>query len=72
MYNLPSDFPHDPPKNYTYEVEEFDVTFYAFGVAIILNSLTTAVILHGLFGGSTTSNKDAIAPLLAPPVSEIR
>ena len=23
MYNLPSDFPHDPPKNYTYEVEEF-------------------------------------------------
>ena len=23
MYSLPSDFPHDPPKNYTYEVEEF-------------------------------------------------
>ena len=39
-----------------------DVTFYAFGVAIILNSLTTAVVLHKLFGDSTTSNVEYTMP----------
>jgi hypothetical protein len=54
------------------KLKSFDVMFYAFGVAIILNSLSTAVVLHKLFGGSTTPNREPITHLLTPPSVEIK
>ena len=57
---LPVDFIHEPPENYTYEVSRFDVMFWAFGVAIILNSFTTMVLFQKLFGDSTTPRSSNI------------
>ena len=44
------------------KLNRFDAMFYLFGVAIMLNSLTTAVILQKLFGDSTTSNVEYTMP----------
>ena len=70
---LPPDFIHDPPKGLTLtKLRNSDATFYLFGVAIILNSLTTAVLLQKLFGDSTTLRNDAITRLSTPVSKEIR
>ena len=47
------------------KLKRFDLIFYAFGVAIMLNSLTTAVLLHKLFGDSTTPKN---APTSLPSI----
>jgi hypothetical protein len=54
------------------KLDRFDATFYLFGVAIMLNSFTTVVLLHKVFGDSTTPSKAPITRLLTPPSAEIR
>ena len=60
-----SDFTHEPPENYTYEVKEFRRNILSIWCAIMLNSLTTAVLLQKLFGDSTMSNN---APTSLPSI----
>lgn len=54
------------------KLNRFDAMFYLFGVAIMLNSLTMAVLLQRAFGDSTTPNREPISRLLTPPSVEIR
>jgi len=59
-------------KDIRMKYDNINATLFLFGCAIIVNTITTMVILFQLFGGSGTPKNNAITPLLTPPNTEIR
>ena len=70
MIELPCDFPHKPPKGYSYEVKPFKRNMVAIWLRHHYDySYSSDVVL--LFGDSTTTNRDVLRPV-TPPSAEIK
>ena len=69
---LPSDFPHEPPQGYRYEVVRKNASTIAIWTDAILGLFTITAMTFVVSGDSTTQKRDAITPLLTPPSKEIR
>ena len=64
--------PINPQKDIRMKLLNLNVTLLLFGVAIILNSFTTMVLLQRAFGDSTTPKQNNTMPLSIQPSKVIR
>lgn len=64
--------PINPQKDIRMKLLNLNVTLLLFGVAIILNSFTTMVLLQRAFGDSTTQKQNNTMPLSIQPSKVIR